>query len=254
MAEPRPATGRDDRGDVHAGGPGADALRVGGLTALSATDYPGELAAVVFCQGCPWRCGYCHNPHLVERRARAPLAWDDVMAFLRRRQGLLDAVVFSGGEPLVQRALPHAMRAVRALGFRVGLHTGGASPAALAAILPLVDWIGFDVKAGFDDYPAVTGVRRSGERARESLGLVLASGVAYELRTTVHPGRHTPHAVEALAQRLAAVGARRYVLQEFRPGECLDPEWTRAAGASFLTPEFCARVGAGFDAFEVRRA
>ena len=232
----------------------ADALRVGGLTPLSATDYPGELAAVVFCQGCPWRCGYCHNPHLVDGAAGSPLGWDDVIAFLRRRRGLLDAVVFSGGEPLVQRALPQAVRETRALGFRVGLHTGGASPAALAAVLPLLDWVGFDVKAGFGDYAAVTGVRRSGERAQASLRLLLASGVAHELRTTVHPRRHTPHAVATLAARLAALGVRRYVLQEFRSGTCLEPQWAHDAGPSFLTADFCARLGARFDSFELRRA
>ena len=65
---------------------------VGGVTALTTIDYPGELAAVIFCQGCPWRCGYCHNPHLLPRRSRAPLAWDAVVDFLQRRRGLLAAV------------------------------------------------------------------------------------------------------------------------------------------------------------------
>ena len=71
-------------------------LRLGGLTRLSASDYPGKLAAVVFCQGCAWRCGYCHNAHLQPRRGREEIAWSDVLAFLQRRRGLLDAVVFSG--------------------------------------------------------------------------------------------------------------------------------------------------------------
>ena len=78
----------------------AGAIRVGGLTPLSSTDYPGYLAAVVFCQGCPWRCGYCHNPHLVPGTKEAAVAWDEVMAFLHKRQGLLDAVVFSGDKLL----------------------------------------------------------------------------------------------------------------------------------------------------------
>ena len=85
-------------------------LRVGGLVPLSTTDYPDHLSAVVFCQGCPWRCAYCHNPHLLPRRSDSEIAWPDVLAFLDRRRGLLDAVVFSGGEPTLQRALPDAMR------------------------------------------------------------------------------------------------------------------------------------------------
>lgn len=234
--------------------PADRSLRIGGLTTLSAVDFPGELSAVVFCQGCPWRCAYCHNPRLLDTEADAPIAWNDVVAFLRKRRGLLDAVVFSGGEPLAQRALPTAMREVRALGFRVGLHTGGAYPARLADVLPLVDWVGFDVKASFGDYGRLTRAPRSGERARESLRLLLASGVGHELRTTVHPGWHTPRGVEGLAQTVASLGVKRYVLQEFRSGTCLEPAWARNVPQSFLTPGFCARIAARFEHLEVRRA
>jgi len=229
-------------------------LRVGGLTRLSATDYPGELAAVVFCQGCPWRCGYCHNPHLLDGKADVPLAWNDVSDFLATRVGLLDAVVFSGGEPLAQRALDDALRAVRDLGFRVGLHTGGAYPVRLAAVLPLVDWVGFDVKADFGGYDPITRTPNSGERALASARLLLHSGVPHEFRTTVHPGHHRADALAALAERLAAMGVTRYALQEFRAGGCVDPEWARPQVPSFLTREYCARIGARFTELVVRRA
>ena len=75
---------------------GSAPIEVGGLNAAHQHDYPGQLSAVVFCQGCPWRCGYCHNHHLIPRQA-GTVPWDQVIAFLRRRRGLLDAVVFSGG-------------------------------------------------------------------------------------------------------------------------------------------------------------
>src|SRR5450759_3498739 len=103
----------------------AKQLKVGGVTAFSATDYPGKLAAVIFVQGCPWRCGYCHNPHLQTRTRTSPTAWADVLLLLQRRVGLIDAVVFSGGEPTMDPALAEAMREVRALGFGVGLHSAG---------------------------------------------------------------------------------------------------------------------------------
>jgi pyruvate formate lyase activating enzyme len=228
------------------------ALRVGGLVPLSTTDYPGELAAVIFCQGCPWRCGYCHNPHLLETKAQRQIAWADVVRLLASRAGLLDAVVFSGGEPLAQRGLAGAMRAVRALGFRIGLHTGGAYPDRLGEVLPLVDWVGFDVKTGFADYAAITRAAGSGERALASLRLLLASGVAYEVRTTVHPARHRADEIVALAQRLAALGTTHYVLQAFRAKTCLDPAWACDPTASFLTSDFCARIAPGFASFEVR--
>lgn len=158
-------------------------LRVGGLTRLSAADFPGKLAAVVYCQGCAWRCGYCHNPELQPARGRREIPWADVVSFLERRRGLLDAVVFSGGEPTQQPGLAAAMREVKALGFLVGLHTAGIMPWRLAEVLPLVDWVAMDAKAPLADHEQVTGARGSARRAKQSLGLLLASGVAREVHT-----------------------------------------------------------------------
>lgn len=103
-------------------------LEIGGLTPLTTIDFPGRLAAVVFCQGCPWRCGYCQNAHLIPPSAEKRVPWADVLAFLERRRGLLEGVVFSGGEPTLQAGLPEALRQVRDLGFATGLHTAGPSP------------------------------------------------------------------------------------------------------------------------------
>jgi len=167
-------------------------LNVGGFTPFTATDYPGLLAGVVFVQGCAWRCGYCHNPHLQARPRHSPLDWREVLDVLERRRGLLDAVVFSGGEPTTDLALPEAMRAVRALGFKVGLHTACLYPDRLRAVLPLVDWVGFDVKAPFDRYEEVTGVPGSGVPARAAVAAIVASGIASECRTTVHPALLAP--------------------------------------------------------------
>jgi len=163
-------------------------LRVGGLTRCSATDYPGKLAAVVFCQGCAWRCGYCHNPELQDARAGAAIAWTEVLAFLERRRGLLDAVVFSGGEPTQQRGLAQAMVDVKAMGFLVGLHTAGIVPWRLEKVLTLVDWVAMDVKGRFDEHERVTGVRGSAGRAKQSRDLILKSGVACELHTLSRAG------------------------------------------------------------------
>ena len=206
----------------------------------------------MFCQGCPWRCSYCHNPHLLSAHGGAGLAWDDVLALLRRRVGLLDAVVFSGGEPLAQAALGEAMRAVRALGFRVGLHTGGAYPARLAEVLPLVDWVGFDFKAPAARYPAITGVPGSGEKALASARILIASGVAHEFRTTVHPRWHDPTALARMADRLASLGVRRYVLQPFRAQGCADATLGDDTPAALLTESPVTQLGAGFESFAVR--
>lgn len=196
--------------------------KIGGLVPFTATDYPGLLSAVIFVQGCPWRCGYCHNPHLQPRTAGSPIDWDDVLAFLQRRVGLIDGIVFSGGEPTMDPGLGAAIRQVRALGYRVGLHTGGTHPRRLAQVLPDVDWVGLDIKAGFEGYERITGVARSGEPAHDSLQAVLESGVDFECRTTAHPDLISPEGLLALGRTLAQHGVRRYAVQVFRPLGCAD--------------------------------
>ena len=231
----------------------AKGLKVGGLTPFSATDYPGKLAAVVFVQGCPWACSYCHNPHLQTRSANSSLDWSQILARLRRRVGLIDAVVFSGGEPTIDPALEDAMREVRALGFGVGLHTAGTYPRRLAEVLPLVDWVGIDVKASFDRYDAITGISDSGSPALASAQAVLASGVSHEFRTTVHPGLHTPENLLALAQTLNAMGVRHYALQLFRNTGCADQSLTTVSTPGFPRADLIARVSALFETFTFRR-
>lgn len=233
---------------------GAESLLVGGVTPFSATDYPGKLAAVVFVQGCPWRCRYCHNPHLQPRAAREPVPWRQFADFLHRRVGLIDAVVFSGGEPTLDPALPAAMAEVRRQGFLVGLHSGGIYPARFAAALKQADWVGLDIKAGFDHYETVTGIAGSGVPARESLAMLLDSGVDYECRTTLHPALLPPPEIEALAGTLAATGVCNYALQCFRSTGVADSELVGPLPPEYPDSELVARLQPMFDTLIVRRA
>jgi pyruvate formate lyase activating enzyme len=227
-------------------------LRVGGLTPLTATDYPGHLAAVVFCQGCPWRCAYCHNPHLIPPRVSPQIEWPSVMQFLARRIGLLDAVVFSGGEPTLQSGLAQALGEVKAMGFKCGLHTAGAYPQHLSSLLPLLDWVGFDIKAPFTEYEQITQAPGSGNSTEASLQALLASGVSYECRTTVALQYFDSKKLIDLAQSLAASGVQHYVLQT-----CRDP---RTPGSQSLTQvnewlaELANTIAQCFDTFTLRPA
>ena len=142
--------------------------------------------------------------------------------FLDGRRGLLDGVVFSGGEPTLQPRLEDAIRKVREMGFRIGLHTGGPYPGRLAQVLPLVDWVGFDVKAPEASYDRITGVRRSGGKAMESLRLLLDSGVPHELRTTVHPDLLGAADLELLADEIRRAGGKNHRIQTFRRDGCVD--------------------------------
>ena len=196
-------------------------LRVGGFIPLTTIDYPGELSAVVFTQGCHLRCQYCQNSQLIPVHSGNQLHWDDVLAFLERRVGLLDAVVFSGGEPTLQKALPDAIKVVKRMGYKVGLHTVGSMPARLSRIIADVDWVGFDIKALEEDYPEITGVDK-GKACWQSLRVLLESGVAHEVRTTVHWQLLPPETVLQLAKRLRKEGVQHFVLQNCRTQDCLN--------------------------------
>lgn len=212
-------------------------IRVGGLVPMSAADFPGQLAAVVFLQGCPWRCRYCHNPHLIPATAPTGMGWNEIRVFLARRRKQLDAVVFTGGEPAFQRDLPKAMAETKGMGFKTGLHTGGGYPSRLEALLPHCDWVGMDIKAPFGRYERITGVPGSGEKALESARRLVESGVDYEFRTTVHPRLLGGNELLEMAQELAGLGAKNYVLQEFRARGCSDAELCNDVAESPVTDD-----------------
>lgn len=187
---------------------------IGGLTPFSTVDWPGTLCAVVFIAGCPWRCHYCHNPALQQRHAA--ISWDAVQDFLHRRRGLLDGVVFSGGEPLTESKLPAMIDAARALGYRIGLHTAGIYPQRLQALLPQLDWVGLDVKTLPAAYTALTGRRRSAAPVAASLQHLLAWGGDFECRTTWSRDWLAEDELLDLAQTLAAQGVQKYAVQGYR--------------------------------------
>ncbi|MGN5517305.1 anaerobic ribonucleoside-triphosphate reductase activating protein [Halopseudomonas sp. Lyrl_26] len=183
---------------------------------LTSIDYPGELAAVVFTQGCPWRCVYCHNPELLPARGDTEIPWQQIVDFMHSRRGLLDALVFSGGEPTFQSALPQAIQQIRAMGFKIGLHSAGIYPRKLQALLSLIDWIGLDIKASKNDYPLITQTRDSGNAAWQSAELVINSGVSHQLRITAHPNWLADSDAQWIRQRLLDMGAESVVIQAGR--------------------------------------
>jgi pyruvate formate lyase activating enzyme len=190
-------------------------LAVGGFVPFTTVDFPGRHAAVVFCRGCPWRCGYCHNAHL-QGPGSGP-DWTAVRAVLEKRRGLLEGVVFSGGEPLLQPALPEAVAQVRGLGYAVGLHTGGSDPEAFRRVLPGLAWVGFDLKAPWDRYDALTGTPGSGEAARRSLEHLIAEGIPFQIRTTVDPEFLREADLQRMRAALADLGIREWTRQPARP-------------------------------------
>lgn len=193
---------------------GSNDLAIAGLVPLSAVDWPGRLVATIFCQGCPLRCPYCQNSSILDNRTPGVIPWREVEGFLKRRVGLLDGVVFTGGEALRQEAVIAAAESAVSLGFSVGVHTSGMFPDRLERMMHVVDWVGLDIKARPEDYKKAVGVR--GDKVWQTLDLILETGVDYEVRTTVHPESLADYHFEDLVSQLKLAGVRTFALQEAR--------------------------------------
>lgn len=224
-------------------------LLIGGITPFSTVDWPGRLSCVAFLAGCPWRCPYCQN-HQLQSFSAAQLDERDLFSLLEARVGLLDAVVFSGGEPLAQEATIDAACKAREMGFEVGLHTCGCYPERLERILPHVDWVGLDIKAPWPDYDRIARVAGTAELVQRSLEALLASGTAMEARTTWHPALLSPTDIATIGRDLAARGVRTWAVQAYRSqgttGELPDE--------TAYPSEVPAGIAELFDHFEFRRA
>lgn len=198
--------------------PGSEPLPVAGVVPMTTVDFPGRLAMVIFTQGCPWRCPYCHNAAMRPFGVPSAFTWAQINKLLRERRGFLDAVVFSGGEPLCHPGLSCAIRAARHEGFAVGLHTAGMFPDRLPGLLPELDWVGLDIKAPLDErYDRISGEPGSAAKVLASLTLLLGAKIALQLRTTVAPGLFQDHDLEDLRQQLRALKAPETVVQIARP-------------------------------------
>ncbi|MFZ2385395.1 MAG: anaerobic ribonucleoside-triphosphate reductase activating protein [Candidatus Omnitrophota bacterium] len=188
-------------------------MKIGGFVKSSLVDYPGQVAAVIFTLGCAFRCPYCHNPQLVYPELfgeEIPL--DMVLDFLEKRRGLLEGVVFCGGEPTLQDDLPEVARKVRSLGYSVKIDTNGSNPEILAEALPYADYVAMDIKAPFGpDYARVCGVTVDDFDIRRSMLLLRSSGVRYHFRTTFHPD-YLP-AERAGEIKAVLGGGERYIVQ-----------------------------------------
>ena len=205
-----------------------------GLQKLAMVDYPGKLAATVFTGGCNLRCPFCHNALLVTRLDETPeLGEEAVLSFLATRTKLLDGVVLSGGEPLLQPDAADFLRKIRQMGFAVKLDTNGFFPDRLSAILEegLVDYVAMDIKNAPEKYPITCGIPGLDTApVAESVKLLRQSGVDFEFRTTLVREFHTPEDLLAIGRWLES--SPRYFLQAF-----VDSGNLVGSGCSPFTPQ-----------------
>ena len=191
-------------------------MEIQGLQKMTLLDYPGKVACTVFLGGCDLRCPFCHNGELVEGEAPAALNDGELTAFLKKRQGLLDGVCVTGGEPLLRPELEGLLSQIKSLGFPVKLDTNGSHPDRLRRLTEagLVDYVAMDIKNSPERYGETAG--RSGldlAPFRESVSFLLSGAVDYEFRTTVVRELHTPADMAAIGRWLE--GSPRYFLQKF---------------------------------------
>ena len=209
-------------------------MRILGLQKLSLVDFPGKVAATVFTGGCDLRCPFCHNaPLVLPGRGASALDAGAVLDFLASRRGLLDGVVLSGGEPLLQPDAADFLAEVKAMGFAVKLDTNGCHPDALADILDrrLADYVAMDIKNSLEKYPWTVGVPGFDTAPVERSARLLMEGPAdYEFRTTLVRPFHEVGDMETIGRWLR--GARRYYLQAF-----VDSGDLVGGGCAPFTPE-----------------
>ena len=161
---------------------------IAGLQKMTLLDYPGKVACTVFLQGCNYRCPFCHNSELLPRKGAEFMTEEEFLSFLKKRQGLLDAVCVSGGEPTLYKDLPRLLKAIKDLGYLVKLDTNGSDPGVLKALVKdgLIDYVAMDIKNSPARYGETVGLSRVDmEAIEESIRFLLSDAVAYEFRTTV---------------------------------------------------------------------
>lgn len=190
---------------------------LGGLQKLTLLDFPGVVACTVFTVGCNLRCPFCHNPALVfNPDADMRISEDEFFAFLKKRQGILDGVAITGGEPLLQSDIGEFIAKIKSMGYKVKLDTNGTFPDRLEKILSEgnVDYVAMDLKNTFDKYPRTVGIDSfDTELIKKSIRVIQESGVAYEFRTTVVSPLHEASDFENIAKQ--AEGTENYFLQSF---------------------------------------
>jgi pyruvate formate lyase activating enzyme len=192
-------------------------MTIHGFQKMTLLDYPGKVACTLFTAACNLRCPFCHNAGLVTKIDTAErVDEEEIFAYLKKRQGILDGVCITGGEPTLQKDLPDFIRRVRALGYAVKLDTNGTSPELLSALIDegLLDYVAMDVKNAPEKYPLTVGLTDCDVTPiQKSIDLLLAGRVDYEFRTTVVAEYHTPADVARMARWIE--GAPRYFLQPF---------------------------------------
>lgn len=199
-------------------------MLLGGYQKLTLIDYPGKIATTVFTVGCSFRCPFCHNPELVlaTHNSQPITPEKEFFDFLKKRQGKLEGVCITGGEPTIQPDIIDFIKKIKELGFLVKLDTNGTRPEVIKELfkLGIIDYVAMDIKHAKKKYALACGKKTDIKKIEKSVKMIMQSGVDYEFRTTVVPGIHTEKDFLDIAKWIR--GAEKYYLQEYRDIKILD--------------------------------
>lgn len=213
-------------------------MKIIGFQKMTLLDFPDKVACIVFTAGCNFRCPFCHNASLVTHIQDEEIDKQEVFVYLKKRVGMIDGVVISGGEPTIHSDLPDFIREIKDLGFAVKLDTNGTNPSMLKHLIEenLCDYVAMDIKNSFDKYALTCGLDSVDvDSVKESINLLLNSNIAYEFRTTVVDPLHNEADIEQIAQYIG--GASAYYLQKF-----VDSGDVISQGMSEVTSEKMAQM------------
>jgi len=199
-------------------------INIGGVQKFSLLDFPNKISAIVFTKGCNFKCGYCHNPDLFNNDSTKIESWDEdkFFEFLKTRQGKLDGVVITGGEPTLYKALPDFIKKIKDLGFAVKLDSNGTNPDMFEALIEdgLVDYVAMDIKSPLEKYSTIINTDIDTKLIEKSIDIIKTSKIGYEFRTTVIKSQLSYDNFREIGELIK--GAKLYYLQKFIPSKILD--------------------------------
>ena len=176
-------------------------MKIAGLQKMTLLDFPGKVACTVFLDGCNFRCPFCHNTPLLDGKAAPVMTQEELFVFLEKRQGILDGVCVTGGEPTLQKELPAFLKKIKDMGYAVKLDTNGYRPEVLRSVVEqgLVDYVAMDIKNSPDRYNSTTGINVDLKKIEESIFFLVSGKINYEFRTTVAEPLHDEQSIRDMA-------------------------------------------------------
>ena len=200
-------------------------MTIAGTKGTSLIDYPGKLATVLYTSRCNFRCPFCHNGQLVLQEESEPVNEQAVYDMLSERQGFIDGVVITGGEPTLYTNLHELIAGIRQMGYAVKLDTNGYLPGVLERLFldSMVDFVSMDIKTSWEKYDRATGIKIDEARLKKSITLIKKSGIDHEFRTTCVPSLVEHDDIEQISRLAGNQGL--FTLQQFQPEHAMDPEY-----------------------------